>query len=94
MRHLSNFINIKVALIIVVLIGLYVFLSENEYRLYIGLRNNSKKITQEMASLQSENELLKLQTEDLEKNNRTLEIKARTELGLVNEDEIIYEISK
>lgn len=94
MKRLENLINIKVAFILVGLLGLYVFLSKNEYRLYVGLKDNSKKIEREIEALKAQNQQLQLQTEDLKNNNRTLEIKARTELGLVKEDEIIYEINK
>lgn len=94
MKFIESLINYKIALILVALIGLYVFLSKNEYRLFLSLKNDSKKIEQEIERLNSESRLLKLQTEDLKNSKRTLEIKGRSELGLVKEDEIIYEVSK
>lgn len=92
MKFLEKIISIKFALLIAVFMILYSLIYKNDFNYYNNIKTNIKELEIEIANLKNENTKLSEQILDLKNNKRILEIKARTELGLVKEDEIIYEI--
>ncbi|MCU7892826.1 MAG: cell division protein FtsB [Candidatus Thiodiazotropha sp. (ex Ustalcina ferruginea)] len=84
--------------IIAILIGLLLFL---QYRLWVGegslaevnnLKHEISQLQQEMVRLRERNRALQAEVEDLRTGQTAIEERARSELGMVKEGEIFYQV--
>jgi len=92
MNFLEKFINIKVALLIVIFMFAYELFINKQLDNYNEIKNQINNIKVDIHKIKEHNLTLNQDIENLKTNNRALEIKARMDLGLVKENEIIYEI--
>ena len=83
---------VRLALLIVLLmLGLTLFGEKGVVRL-VKMSQERALLAEEVQRLQAENLALQQEIELLRSDRRTLEQRARQELGLVREDEIIYQL--
>ncbi|MCU7872514.1 MAG: cell division protein FtsB [Candidatus Thiodiazotropha sp. (ex Lucinoma annulata)] len=84
--------------IIAILIGLLLFL---QYRLWVGegslaevnnLKHEISQLQQEMIGLRERNRALQAEVEDLRTGQTAIEERARSELGMIKEGEIFYQV--
>ncbi|MCU7815502.1 MAG: cell division protein FtsB [Candidatus Thiodiazotropha sp. (ex Rostrolucina anterorostrata)] len=84
--------------IIALLIGLLLFL---QYRLWVGegslaevnnLKHEISQLQQEMIGLRERNRALQAEVEDLRTGQTAIEERARSELGMIKEGEVFYQV--
>ncbi|MCU7801901.1 MAG: cell division protein FtsB [Candidatus Thiodiazotropha sp. (ex Lucinoma borealis)] len=84
--------------IIAILIGLLLFL---QYRLWVGegslaevnnLKHEISQLQHEMIGLRERNRALQAEVEDLRTGQTAIEERARSELGMIKEGEIFYQV--
>ena len=81
----------KLAIAIVLMIlGIALFGEKGVVRL-VKLMQESEALSQEVEALRRENDRLKHEIQALRNDERYLELLARRELGMVHEDELIYQ---
>ena len=85
----------KYAILVTILTFLFIVLfSEHGLLDYIKLKRQMSAINQTIAKLESENLLLKVQVDRLQKDDRYLEELARQKFGFIREGEKVYRIEK
>jgi len=91
-QDLRMFLFPRYALIVV---GILVFLSltsKTGIRYLFDINKNINQVKNEAAEIQKKNDELRATINDFKNNPNMIELYARTKLGLVKKDEIIYEI--
>ncbi|MCU7936872.1 MAG: cell division protein FtsB [Candidatus Thiodiazotropha sp. (ex Dulcina madagascariensis)] len=85
-------------IVIAILIVLLLFL---QYRLWVGegslaevnnLEQEIKQLKQELVGLRERNSALQAEVEDLRSGQAAIEERARSELGMIKEGEIFYQV--
>jgi cell division protein FtsB len=85
----------KYVILVTILTFLFIALfSEHGLLDYIKLKRQISAINQSIAKLESENVLLKVQVDRLQKDDRYLEELARQKYGFIREGEKVYRIEK
>jgi cell division protein FtsB len=85
----------KYAVLVTILAFLFIALfSEHGLLDYINLKRQISAINQSIVKLESENVLLKVQVDRLQKDDRYLEELARQKFGFIREGEKVYRIEK
>ena len=85
----------KYAILVTILTFLFISLfSEHGLLDYIKLKRQISAINQSIAKLESENLLLKVQVDRLQKDDRYLEELARQKFGFIREGEKVYRIER
>ena len=85
----------KYAILVTILTFLFIVLfSEHGLLDYIKLKRHISAINQSIGKLESENLLLKVQVDRLQKDDRYLEELARQKYGFIREGEKVYRIEK
>jgi cell division protein FtsB len=85
----------KYVILVTILTFLFIALfSEHGLLDYIKLKRQISTINQSIAKLESENVLLKVQVDRLQKDDRYLEELARQKYGFIREGEKVYRIEK
>jgi len=92
MNFLEKIVSIKAAFLIVIAMFMYELFINDAYDKYKTIKYQINSIKTEINNISEINKTLIKDTKELKTNNRILEIKARMELGLVKDQEIIYEI--
>tara|TARA_B100001057_G_scaffold104676_1_gene102089 strand:+ start:2111 stop:2380 length:270 start_codon:yes stop_codon:yes gene_type:complete len=87
----------KFILILIIFLGVLLYKlfdgESNIFDFYV-LKDQVQNLIQEEEKLSEKNEILKAQLQNLRTGSKVIEEKARTELGLIKEDEIFYQIVK
>lgn len=89
---MGTYIKVKYALLLVSLLILHSLISSNGTRYIFKINSEIKKVKKEIAEIKKENLEQKIKLKEVQDNPKLLEIYARTKLGMVKTDEIIYEI--
>ena len=87
-----SYIKVKYALVIVGLLILHSLISSSGIRYIFKINSEIKKVKKEIVEIKKENLEQKIKLKEVQDNPKLLEIYARTKLGMVKPDEIIYEI--
>ena len=90
--NLSGYMKVKYALIIVSIFIAHSLISTNGVRYIFRINNEIRKVKSEIRTIQEENKEQEAKLKEAQNNPRLLEIYARTKLGMVRPDEVIYEI--
>ncbi len=87
----------KFILVLIIFLGIlsYKFFDgESNIFNFYALKDQVQILVLEEEKLSEKNEILKAQLENLRTGSKVIEEKARTELGLIKEDETFYQIVK
>ncbi|MCX6112803.1 MAG: septum formation initiator family protein [Proteobacteria bacterium] len=83
---------VKYALIIVSIFLAHSIISSSGVRYIFKINNEIRKVKKEITALKEENKEQEAKLKEVHNNPRLLEIYARTKLGMVRPDEVIYEL--
>ena len=90
--NVSGYMKVKYALIIVSVFFAHSLISSSGVRYLFKINNEIRKVRHEIRAIQEENKEQEAKLKEAQSNPRLMEIYARTKLGMVRSDEVIYEI--
>ncbi len=91
-QNINGYLKPKYALMIVGVFVLQSLISSNGIRYLFRIEHEIRKVKREIASIQAENKEQETKLKEVYNNPRLFEVYARTKLGMVKPDEIVYEI--
>jgi cell division protein FtsB len=90
--NLHSYMRPKYALAAVGVLLLISLASSSGIRYMFKIHSEIRKVKREIAAIEKESKLEEAKLQGVKDNPRLLEIYARTKLGMVKPDEIVYEI--